>query len=243
MLERLPWDGPLPRHLAIIMDGNGRWAEQRGRTRLEGHGEGAEAVRTTVRLCRRLGIQALTLFAFSTENWKRPQLEIGGLMNLLYDYVRSERHEIMENGIRFNCIGRIQELPAFVQDAAKELMLRTRDNDGMVLTLALSYGGRDELVQVMKAIATRVQAGELKASDITDETVDHMLWMPADVDLLIRTSGEQRVSNFLLWQAAYAELFFTDTLWPDFSQEALFQALREFGRRERRYGSVNDSCC
>jgi len=242
MLEPLPWDGPLPKHLAIIMDGNGRWAEARGRTRLEGHGEGAESVRTTVRLCRRLGIGALTLFAFSTENWKRSQTEIGGLMALLYDYVCSERQEIMENGIRFNCIGRMQELPPMVREAAVELMEVTKDHKDMVLTLALSYGGRDELVQAVKTIAERVEAGELQASTITDSTVDDVLWLPKDVDLLIRTSGEQRISNFLLWQLAYAELFFTETLWPDFAQENLFEALREFGRRDRRYGSVMNPC-
>lgn len=242
MLDPIPWEGPLPRHLAIIMDGNGRWAELKGRTRLEGHGEGAEVVRSTVRLCRRLGIEALTLFAFSTENWKRPDSEVAGLMDLLYDFLLSEREEIMENAIRFNVIGRIDKLPPQVRKVALDLMEVSKSNTAMTLTLALSYGGRDELVEATRTIARRVQSGELDASEITDATVDRELWMPADVDLLIRTSGEQRVSNFLLWQLAYAELFFTETLWPDFTKDTLFHALREFGRRDRRYGAIGGPC-
>ena len=242
MIKPISWDGPLPNHLAIIMDGNGRWAERRNKTRLEGHQAGAEAVRRAVRLCRRLNIPGLTLYAFSSENWARPQHEIVGLMSLLFDYVRGEREELQENSIRFNCIGHLNKLPAFVQESIAELTAHTQKNTGMTLTLALSYGGRDELVSAMKRIAIEVKQGRLDTEDITEQTVDEMLWMPQDVDLLIRTSGEQRVSNFLLWQLAYAEFFFTETLWPDFSEQTLFDALTEFGRRARRFGGVVEHC-
>ena len=243
MLEPLPWESPLPRHLAIIMDGNGRWAGRRGQSRIEGHRKGAEAVRTTVRLCRRLGLEALTLYAFSMENWKRPQVEVAGLMRLLNDYVHNEREELAQNGIRFNVIGDTKKLPTFVVDSIEALVEGTKDNSDMVLTLALSYGAREEIVEAMRLIAAKVEEGELAANDITGATIDEMLWMPTDVDLLIRTSGEQRVSNFLLWQLAYAEFYFTDTLWPDFDQTTLFDALTEFGRRERRYGAIEEQAC
>ena len=243
MLEPLPWDSPLPRHLAIIMDGNGRWAGRRGQSRVEGHRKGAEAVRTTVRLCRRLGLEALTLYAFSMENWKRPQVEVAGLMTLLNDYVHNEREELAQNGIRFNVIGDTKKLPTFVVDSIEALVEGTKDNSDMVLTLALSYGAREEIVEAMRLIAAKVEKGELAAEDITGATIDETLWMPTDVDLLIRTSGEQRVSNFLLWQLAYAEFYFTDTLWPDFDQATLFDALTEFGRRERRFGAIEEQAC
>ncbi len=243
MLEPLPWESPLPRHLAIIMDGNGRWAGRRGKSRIEGHRKGAEAVRTTVRLCRRLGLEALTLYAFSMENWKRPQVEVAGLMRLLNDYVHNEREELAQNGIRFNVIGDTKKLPAFVVDSIEALVEGTKDNSDMVLTLALSYGAREEIVEAMRLIAAKVEDGDLAAKDITGATIDEMLWMPTDVDLLIRTSGEQRVSNFLLWQLAYAEFYFTDTLWPDFDQATLFDALTEFGRRERRFGAIEEQAC
>jgi undecaprenyl diphosphate synthase len=243
MLEPLPWESPLPRHVAIIMDGNGRWAGHRGKPRVEGHRKGAEAVRTTVRLCRRLGLEALTLYAFSIENWKRPQVEVAGLMTLLNDYVHNEAQELAENGIRFNVIGDKTKLPSFVVASVDALAEATKDNDAMVLTLALSYGAREEIVEAMRLIAGKVETGELAANEITDTTIDEMLWMPTDVDLLIRTSGEQRVSNFLLWQLAYAEFYFTDTLWPDFDQTTLFEALTEFGRRERRFGAVGEQAC
>ena len=238
MLEPLPWDGPLPRHLAIIMDGNGRWAGRRGKSRIEGHRKGAEAVRTTVRLCRRLGLEALTLYAFSMENWKRPQVEVVGLMKLLNDYVHNEREELAQNGIRFNVIGDTKKLPAFVVDSIDALVEGTKDNTQMVLTLALSYGAREEIVEAMRMIAAKVESGALASTEITGATIDEMLWMPTDVDLLIRTSGEQRVSNFLLWQLAYAEFYFTDTLWPDFTQKEFIDIICQFQNRKRRFGDI-----
>ena len=172
------------------------------------------------------------------ENWKRPQVEVAGLMTLLNDYVHNEREELQENGIRFNVIGDTKKLPTFVVDSIETLVEGTKDNTDMVLTLALSYGAREEIVEAMRLIAAKVESGELASNEITGETIDKMLWMPTDVDLLIRTSGEQRVSNFLLWQLAYAEFYFTDTLWPDFDQGTLFEALTEFGRRDRRFGAI-----
>jgi len=177
------------------------------------------------------------------ENWKRPQVEVAGLMRLLNDYVHNEREELAQNGIRFNVIGDTKKLPTFVVDSIEALVEGTKDNSDMVLTLALSYGAREEIVEAMRLIAAKVEEGELAAKDITGATIDEMLWMPTDVDLLIRTSGEQRVSNFLLWQLAYAEFYFTDTLWPDFDQTTLFDALTEFGRRERRYGAIEEQAC
>jgi undecaprenyl diphosphate synthase len=188
-------------------------------------------------------LEALTLYAFSMENWNRPQAEVAALMNLLNEYVHGERDELLENGIRFNVIGDTKRLPSFVQESIDILVQATRHNKDMVLSLALSYGGREEIVEAMKTIAAKVERGELRADEITDNTIDDVLWMPADVDLLIRTSGEQRVSNFLLWQLAYAEFYFTETLWPDFDEETLFAALREFGRRDRRFGAVGDEAC
>lgn len=243
MIEPLPWEGNLPRHLAIIMDGNGRWAAQRGQTRAEGHRRGAEAVRTTVRVCRRLGVNALTLYAFSIQNWKRPDDEVTSLMALLHDFVRHERAELMDNGIRFNVIGDATQLPEFVRQGVDALVEATRANTAMTLTLALSYGGREELVEAVRAIAMKVERGELRASELTGADIDDVLWMPGDVDLMIRTSGEKRVSNFLLWQLAYAELYFTETLWPDFGEETLLAALREFGKRDRRFGGLGEKAC
>ena len=239
----LRWEGPLPRHLAIIMDGNGRWARRHGDPRVEGHRAGADAVRAIVRCCRRLGLEALTLYAFSAQNWRRPNDEVAALMRLLFDYVHSERGEILDHQIRFHCIGDLDQLPDWVAVPARALMAASADNMGMVLTLALSYGGREEIVRAARGLAERVASGALAPEAVDEALLDSVMWtagLPPAVDLLIRTGGEQRVSNFLLWQIAYAELWFTDTLWPDFDEAELTRALRDFGQRERRFGRVLD---
>ncbi len=240
-MEETPWEGPLPRHLAIIMDGNGRWANSRGLPRVEGHRAGADTVRTIVRACRRLGIEALTLYAFSAQNWRRPDDEVSALMRLLFEYVESERSEILDNQIRFNCVGDLEQLPDWVRRPAQTLVDVSSGNTGMVLSLALSYGGREEIVNAARLIAERVASGEAAPADVDESMLDSLMWthgLPSQVDLLIRTGGDQRVSNFLLWQLAYAELWFTDTLWPDFDEQGLFSALRDFGGRERRFGQT-----
>lgn len=237
-LEHRAKQRPLPKHLGIIMDGNGRWAEARGRPRLEGHREGSNSVREITRSCRRLGLDALTLYAFSAQNWSRPSEEVAGLMQLLREYLEREREEILGNGIRLNAIGDLDRLPPFVREPLDELRDASSKNRDMVLTLALSYGGREELVHAAQQLARRVAAGELKPDDITESLMAGELWtrdLPP-VDLVVRTSGEMRVSNFLLWQAAYAEFVFTETLWPDFRVPALVECLGRFQERERRFG-------
>jgi undecaprenyl diphosphate synthase len=223
---------PLPRHLAIIMDGNGRWAEARGLPRVAGHREGSESVRDVTRAARRVGVRALTLYAFSSENWGRPEEEVDALMRLLAEFLESERAEMMENGIRLNAIGALERLPDDVRDRLAAVRAETAANDAMVLTLALSYGGRDEIVTAARA-AARAKGAALEADDI-----ERALWTAGlpELDLLIRTSGERRISNFLLWQAAYAELVFTEVLWPDFREAELFSAIADFQTRERRFG-------
>ncbi len=243
----IAWPGPLPRHLAVIMDGNGRWATARGLPRIEGHRQGAEVVRSTVRLARRLGIQALTLYAFSEQNWQRPEGEVAALMRLLYDFTQSERPELLARGIRFRCVGDLERLPLPVQAAIAGLSDATAHLTDMQLSIAVSYGGREEIVHAARVLAEQAAAGHLDPADIDAARLEDALWtrgLPGDVDLVVRTSGERRVSNFLLWQIAYAELHFTDVLWPDFSEEHLFEALRDFGRRERRFGGVDpaDGC-
>jgi undecaprenyl diphosphate synthase len=241
MLEPIPWEGPLPRHVAIILDGNGRWAEARGLPRAEGHRRGADAVREVVRTCRRLGIEALTLYAFSAQNWQRPPDEVGALMALLADYVRTEREEVLGNGIRFHAAGDLDRLPPFVLGPLRALMEVSRENRDMTLTLALSYGGREDVLQAARALAAEAAAGRLDPATIDLPHFRDALWtrgLPPDVDLLVRTGGEKRVSNFLLFEIAYAELVFTPVLWPDFTAAELFEALRDFGRRERRFGRV-----
>jgi undecaprenyl diphosphate synthase len=223
---------PLPRHVAIIMDGNGRWAESRGLPRVAGHREGSEAVRAVTRAARRIGLQALTLYAFSSENWGRPDEEVGALMQLLADFLESERGEMMANGIRLNAIGELDRLPPFVREKLAAVRAETGANRDMVLTLALSYGGRQEIVAAARrAAAARGPALEAADIEASLQTVD----LP-DLDLLVRTSGERRISNFLLWQAAYAELHFSDVLWPDFRDAELFAAIADFQARERRFG-------
>ena len=230
----------LPDHLAMIMDGNGRWARKRLFNRVRGHERGMEVVRTVVRTCRELEIPYLTLYAFSTENWARPQAEVSALMALLRKFLTGERAEMMDNQIRLSAIGEIDRLPAEVRRNLDETLTLTADNTGMVLNLALSYGSRAEIVQMARTLARRAADGTLDPDAITTETVAGHLYtagMP-DPDLLIRTSGEMRISNFLLWQIAYAEIFITPTLWPDFTREELLDILDAFSRRERRFGKV-----
>ncbi len=230
----------VPRHVAVIMDGNGRWAESRGMPRLRGHEEGAESVRAISRACRELGVAALTLYSFSTENWKRPADEVAGLMGLLSRYLVEERREIMDNGIRLNAIGQLDRLPAPVRLALHELMRASRDNKGMVLTLALSYGGRAEIVEAARALAKKASTGRLSPDKIDEAAFAAELGTAGlpDPDLLIRTSGELRISNFMLWQCAYAEIYVTPVLWPDFRRPQLEDAFAVFNQRERRFGKT-----
>ena len=230
----------MPKHVAIIMDGNGRWARKRLLNRINGHEKGAEAVRTIVQTARKLNIAALTLYAFSTENWQRPQPEISGLMLLLRRFLASERQTMIDNEIRLNTIGQIERLPKAVRDNLKAVMDATANNKKMVLNLALSYGARTEIVEMVKQIASKARQDALDPAEITSETIaDHLYTrgMP-DVDLLIRTSGEMRISNFLLWQIAYSEIFFTPTLWPDFGEDEFVTILKDYQHRERRFGAV-----
>ena len=230
----------LPGHVGIIMDGNGRWAQLRGQPRAAGHREGAEAVRRTVRAARRLGLRALTLYAFSEQNWARPEDEVDALMMLLRDFLLSERGEILDNGIRLNAIGNLGRLPALVRAVLDPLRHETEDNKQMTLTLALSYGGREEIAHAARELARAVAAGRIRLEDVTPEALHaHMPSLTVgDPDLVIRTGGERRISNFLLYGLAYAELHFADVLWPDFGAGDLHSAIASFQRRERRFGLV-----
>jgi undecaprenyl diphosphate synthase len=230
----------LPAHVAIIMDGNGRWAKKRLFNRIKGHEKGSQAVRTVVRACRELGISYLTLYAFSTENWQRPKAEVEALMGLLVRFLKSEKNELMEQNIRLRMIGQLDRLPPKVQETLQETMQATRDNTAMTLVLALSYGARAEIVAMVRSVAEKIKRGQIEPESITAELVAdnlHTRDIP-DPDLLIRTSGEMRISNFLLWQIAYSEIFVTPTLWPDFGKEELLDILKDFQGRERRYGAV-----
>jgi undecaprenyl diphosphate synthase len=232
----------LPEHIAIIMDGNGRWAQKHALGRIAGHRKGSEAVRRVVRSCRKLGVKYLTLYAFSSENWSRPEEEVSALMNLLVRYLRSEEKELLDNGIRLTAIGNIAALPDRVKKTLQKTMDKTAGNREMTLVLALNYGGRDEILEaVRKALAERDQ-GKLVTGNLTPELFSSYLYTAGipDPDLLIRTSGEYRVSNFLLWQTAYTEFFFTDVLWPDFSEEHLTEAISDYQRRERRFGLTSE---
>ena len=238
----MPIPDKVPRHLAIIMDGNGRWAKRRGRPRLFGHKAGAAAVDRITREARRLGIEYLTLYAFSEQNWERPRDEVSGLMSLLSEYLRTKRRILMENDIRLRAIGDTDRLPAQVRTLLRETMELTRHNDSMTLTLALSYGGQEEIVQAARAIMELAAQGRLRPKDLDTDKFGEFLpssFLPP-VDLMVRTSGEERISNFLPWQLAYAELYFTPTLWPDFDEEALAQALQEYAGRERRFGLTSE---
>ena len=229
----------LPRHIAIIMDGNGRWAKQRHLPRIMGHRKGIETVREVVRECRKLGIEVLTLYAFSTENWRRPKTEIKALMALLKKFIRSEMLELHQNNTRVTMIGDLSKLPDDVMPAVREIMDVTRNNTGMTLNVALSYSGRDD---ILRAVRMLVSESGRQAADITEELFSSCLDTAGqpDPDLLIRTSGELRVSNFLLWQIAYSELYITEVLWPDFGKEDLSKALRDFQTRSRRFGLTDE---
>lgn len=229
-----------PMHVAIIMDGNGRWAAARGLPRAEGHRKGAESVRAVIKSASSSGIKYLTLFGFSSENWKRPSVEVLDLMGLLRLYLRKEMAELHKQGVKFSVIGERSRLPEDVQDLVAASEERTRDNTGLNLVLALSYGGRAEIVNAARVLAAQVQDGTLAPTDISDDMFAENLETKhiPDPDLLIRTSGEQRLSNFLLWQCAYTEFVFTDKLWPDFGAEAFEEAIAEFQSRDRRFGAV-----
>ena len=230
----------LPAHVAIIMDGNGRWARERGLPRVEGHRRGAESVRAVLRFASSLGIRHLTLYAFSIENWNRPKAEVDTLMKFLARYLETEQEEMNQNKIRLRAIGQLDRLPGFVREQLDATVASLDQNTGTTLTLALSYGGRTELVDAARAIAAKAQTGELAPADIAEQTfADHLYTAGTpDPDLLIRTSGEIRVSNFLLWQISYAELVVTERLWPDFGEADFCAALEEFAGRDRRFGKV-----
>jgi len=232
----------LPKHIAIIMDGNGRWAKKRGFARTFGHENGAKAVREIVEGCAKLGVKNLTLYAFSTENWKRPKFEIQTLMRLLISSLKKEIKTLQDNNIKLNTIGNLDNLPSKVHKELLDVMDKTKQNTRMTLTIALSYGSREELVSVFKELAFKVKNNIISIENIDDSIINEHLYtrnLP-DVDLLIRTSGEQRISNFLLWQIAYAELYFTNTLWPDFTKEDLNHAIIEYQKRERRFGKTSE---
>jgi len=232
----------LPRHVAVIMDGNGRWAQRKHLPRVAGHRVGTQTARSTIETCARLKIEALTLYAFSIENWRRPKTETDFLMQLLREYLRTEMPLIQRNNIRMRFLGRSQELPAGVQQDMRNAEEKTARNGGMVLSLALNYGGRAEIVDAVNALVTERTAQESR-TPVTEEEVSRHLYTVGlpDPDLMIRTSGEMRVSNFLLWQIAYAEIFVTETLWPDFNRARLLEAFVEFQKRERRYGGIGEN--
>ena len=234
--------GKLPDHLAVIMDGNGRWARKRNKLRIFGHENAIEAVRDTVESCAKLGIPHLTLYAFSTENWNRPKREVDSLMKLLVAVLKKEVETMHKNDIRLNAIGRIDTLPKKAHAELLEVMAATKNNKRLTLTLALSYGSREEITQAVRGIATKVKNNIISPDDIDDTVINGHLYTQnlPDVDLLIRTSGEHRISNFLLWQIAYAELYFTDVLWPDFRAHHLVEALINYQNRERRFGKTSE---
>lgn len=232
----------LPRHIAIIMDGNGRWAKRKSLTRISGHMKGAEAVREVVKACRELGIKVLTLYAFSIENWQRPKEEVKALMELLKDFLLKEGDEMVQNGIRLCAIGKLEDLPQDVRKILQEIIKKTETCDGMILNLALSYGGRSEILNALRGILDDFQKGKITPEEITLQRFSQYLWtwgLP-DPDLLIRTSGEFRISNFLLWQIAYTELYVTETLWPDFNRKELMKAIADYQSRERRFGMISE---
>lgn len=232
----------LPQHLAIIMDGNGRWAKRKGMLRAFGHENGAKSVRVTVESCAKLGVKNLTLYAFSTENWNRPKVEVDTLMKLLVSSLKKEIKTLQSNNIRLNAIGNLTNLPLGVQKELQEVIEKTSENTRMTLTLALSYGSREELIQVVKKIAHKVKNNIISEEAIDESIINQHLYthnLP-DVDLVIRTSGEHRISNFLLWQIAYAEFYFTEVLWPDFSENHLYEAIISYQKRERRFGKTSE---
>jgi undecaprenyl diphosphate synthase len=232
----------MPKHVAIIMDGNGRWAKQKGRLRVFGHENGTKSVREITETCVELNIENLTLYAFSTENWKRPKIEVQTLMRLLISSLKNEIKTLQDNDIRLQTIGNTDELPRKVQRELQDVISQTKANKKMTLTLALSYGSRDEIINTIKQISIKVKNNIISPELIDESVINEHLYtrnLP-DVDLLIRTSGEQRISNFLLWQIAYAELFFTEVLWPDFRKENLYEAILSYQKRERRFGKTSE---
>ncbi len=232
----------VPQHIAIIMDGNGRWARKHGKNRIFGHSNGIEAVRETSEGCAELGVKYLTLYAFSTENWSRPMTEVAALMSLLLKTIKSELKTLLKNDIRLKVIGDVSKLPSGVAKQLNEAIANTANNTGMDLILALNYSGKSEIVRAVKEIVLKAEKGEISPSAINEELVSNNLYtagMP-DPELLIRTSGEMRVSNFMLWQLAYAEYFFTDVFWPDFTREELYKAIIDFQNRERRFGKTSE---
>ena len=232
----------LPKHIAIIMDGNGRWAKEKGLLRVLGHENGTKSVRTTVESCVSLGIENLTLYAFSTENWNRPKLEVKTLMQLLISSLKKEMDTMQKNEVRLNAIGNLSHLPKKVQQELLQVIEATKANKKMTLTLALSYGSRDEIVNATKQICDKVKNNIISLEKIDETLINQHLYTQnlPDVDLLIRTSGEKRISNFLLWQIAYAELYFTDVYWPDFENETLYEAIVNYQKRERRFGKTSE---
>ena len=232
----------LPKHLAIIMDGNGRWAKKQGLLRAIGHENGTKSVKITVEACAKLGVENLTLYAFSTENWNRPKLEVDLLMKLLINSLKKELATLVKNNIKLNSIGNLENLPKSVQKELIEVIEKTKNNTRMILTLALSYGSREEIINAVKKISDKVKNNIISIDSIDDSILNKHLYthnLP-DVDLVIRTSGEHRISNFLLWQIAYAEFYFTDVLWPDFSEENLYEAIISYQKRERRFGKTSE---
>jgi undecaprenyl diphosphate synthase len=232
----------LPRHVAIIMDGNGRWAQKRRQPRLFGHKAGAESVRNIVKTCREIGLEYLTLYAFSSENWCRPAQEVIGLMSILKSFLESELPRMQKNDIRLMSIGDRKRLPDEVRESLERVIAATSGNSKLTLNLALSYGSRDELIRAVKKISSLCLKGEMTPDQITDQTINENLdtYQIPDPDLLIRTGGEARLSNFLLWQISYSEIYFTETMWPDFRKESFLQALLEYQSRERRFGRIGD---
>jgi undecaprenyl diphosphate synthase len=232
----------LPKHIAIIMDGNGRWAKQKGFIRTIGHENGTKSVKKTIESCAKLGIENLTLYTFSTENWNRPKLEVDTLMKILMKSLKKELKTLQGNNIKLNAIGNLEELPKTAQKELQEVIELTKNNSRMTLTLALSYGSREELVNAMKIISHKVKNNIISIDSIDDSIINEHLYTQnlPDVDLLIRTSGEHRISNFLLWQIAYAELYFTEVLWPDFKEADLHEAIINYQKRERRFGKTSE---
>lgn len=240
--DKLLLSGPIPEHIAIIMDGNGRWAKKKGLPRIAGHREGVNSVRDIVEVCGQLGVKYLTLYAFSTENWKRPKEEVSLLMRLLLSAIRDEKDRLHSNGVILKTIGEISELPNAIQDELIDAIKITKNNDGLTLILALSYSGRWDLTNAAKEISKKVSEGTISVDSITEETIKNSLSTKKypDPDLLVRTSGELRVSNFLLWQIAYSEIYITQLHWPDFKRNALYESIDSFQKRERRFGLISE---
>lgn len=241
VVDEIKASGNLPRHIAVIMDGNGRWAKKRGLPRIEGHRAGRKAVREAVEGCVELGVQVLTLYTFSVENWSRPEREVSALMLFLRQTLKQEREELRKNDVRLGVIGRVSDLPKAVRKVLDETIDDLKESKGLLLNLALSYGGRAEIVDAVRKIAADARLAQTKPEEIDEKFIERRLYTAGipDPDLLIRTSGEMRVSNFLLWQLAYSEIWVTETLWPDFRKKHLFEAVRNYQKRQRRFGRID----